>query len=256
MLPIEKANNALKGYLDGSLLFNYQKEYKTIDAEKGFTGYYHLYILSDDEIKEGDWYYIPRTNSVNQCQNDPTELNLERRFGIRKVIATTDSSLEINSNFDYNQLLPNKNNFRFYLPQPSQAFVKKFVEEYNKGNAIKDVSVEYEIKSNAGLGHNEWVYLQHIVGKRYIPVKIEANIYQNTYELGKEDTFEDFELEYNLKVNPKDNTITIKKVKDSWNGKEVKQMLADFLTYCWNKNYQFNGLAHDEVADNWFEENL
>ena len=127
-----------------------------------------------------------------------------------KIIATTDISLVK----EYN------------LPEPSQSFIQKYIEEYNRGNIITDVLVEYEIKSNAGLGHNEWVYLQHIEGKRYVPIKIEANN-QDIYQLGKEDTFEDYELECNLKVNLTDNTITIKKAKDSYSREEVDRMLDE-----------------------------
>jgi hypothetical protein len=53
----------------------------------------HIYITSDEEIKEGDWYYLPRTNSVYKCVEDPTELNLERRLGVAKIILTTDQDL-------------------------------------------------------------------------------------------------------------------------------------------------------------------
>jgi hypothetical protein len=53
---------------------------------------YELYITSDEEIKEGDWYYLPRTNSVHKCI-EATELNLERRLGVAKIILTTDLEL-------------------------------------------------------------------------------------------------------------------------------------------------------------------
>jgi hypothetical protein len=35
-----------------------------------------------------------------------------------------------------------------------------------------------------------------------------------------------------LKINPKDNTITIKKVKDSWNRVELINLLQD----CWSES--------------------
>jgi hypothetical protein len=54
----------------------------------------NIYITNDEEIKVGDWYYLPRTNGVYKCNEDPTELNLERRLGISKVILTTDQSLD------------------------------------------------------------------------------------------------------------------------------------------------------------------
>lgn len=53
----------------------------------------YMYITFDEEIKEGDWYYLPRTNSVYKCKEDPTELNLERRLGVAKIILTTDQEL-------------------------------------------------------------------------------------------------------------------------------------------------------------------
>ena len=175
----------------------------------------HLYIISDDEIKEGDWYLTPK-NTLCKCIKKDNKYVYSLEGGsstdCKKIIASTDTSLTW---IEHDDSVPYPKGTQYRLPQPSLQFIEKYIEEYNKGNMITDVLVEYEIKSNAGLGHNEWVYLQHIEGKRYIPVKIEANIHQDTYELGKEDIFEDFEVETNLKINQKDNTITIKKIKDS-----------------------------------------
>ena len=56
-------------------------------------GTQYMYITSDEEIKEGDWYYLPRTNLVYKCKEDSTELNLERRLGVAKIILTTDQDL-------------------------------------------------------------------------------------------------------------------------------------------------------------------
>jgi len=53
----------------------------------------HIYITNSKEIKIGDYYYLPRTNSVYKCIEDPTELNLERRLGIAKITLTTDGDL-------------------------------------------------------------------------------------------------------------------------------------------------------------------
>ena len=52
-----------------------------------------IYITDDSEIEEGDWYYLPRTISVYKCIEDPIELNLEKRFGVAKIILTTDKDL-------------------------------------------------------------------------------------------------------------------------------------------------------------------
>jgi hypothetical protein len=53
----------------------------------------NIYITNDSEIKVGDWYYLPRTNYIYKCIEDPTGLNLERRLGVAKIILTTDQDL-------------------------------------------------------------------------------------------------------------------------------------------------------------------
>jgi hypothetical protein len=47
----------------------------------------YLLVVDESEIKIGDWYYLPRTNEGYKCQEDPTELEMEKRFGVRKIIA-------------------------------------------------------------------------------------------------------------------------------------------------------------------------
>ena len=123
----------------------------------------HLYIISDDEIKEGDWIMHADKNIF--LHNLPCGNNLHWWI---KIIATTDTSLN--------------------LPQPSQQFIEKYIQAYNKGEIITDVLVEYEAdlstitKVDYGLQH--W--------------------------------------DYKLKINSKDNTITIKKLKDNWSREELE----------------------------------
>jgi hypothetical protein len=47
----------------------------------------YLLVVDESEIKVGDWYYVPRTNKAYKCEYDPTELEMEKRFGVREVIA-------------------------------------------------------------------------------------------------------------------------------------------------------------------------
>lgn len=246
MLPTnEKAIINLNEYRKDVPTLNHSKEISNYETnpyqlirDRGYQPQ-HLYILSDEEIKEGDWCYHSGRGIITQWFNRPG--SYKEKDALRKIIATTDNSLG--------------------LPQPSQSFIEKYVEEYNKGNIITEVMVEYEIKSNAGLGHNEWVYLQHIEGKIYIPIKIEANIHQDTYELGKEDIFEDFEVETNLKINPKDNTITIKKVKDSWSKEDEDLRIAFEKFACavydenYNKDMSFKKIS-ELMSKKWIKENL
>ena len=149
----------------------------------------HLYIISDDEIKKGDYIYCTITNAIEIAKYNHDYLIRDWK----KVIATTDTSLYIHQKETIS--LPER---VFYLPQPSQQFIQKFVEEYNKGNIITDVLVEYELISN-------------------------EEYFGNT--INPDDDVPYFDE--NLKINPKDNTITIKKVKDSYSREEVDRLLDE-----------------------------
>ena len=99
----------------------------------------HLYVLSDDEIKKGDYIYCTITNIIEIAKYNHDDLKRDWK----KVIATTDTSLYIHQKETVS--LPER---VFYLPQPSQQFIEKYIEEYNRGNIISDVLVEYELISN------------------------------------------------------------------------------------------------------------
>ncbi len=53
----------------------------------------------------------------------------------------------------------------------------------------------------------------------------------------------------NLKINAKDNTITIKKLKNSWNREEIIDLIKLFAN-----NYQY--ASNDIGYNKWIEENL
>ena len=167
----------------------------------------HLYALSNDEIKLFDWVYNNKENIVEQI-NSKTQLifvleeNKENQT-FKKIIATTDKTLSQTS--------------RTEIPQPSQQFIQKFVEEYNKGNVITDVLVEYE-------------YLLDDNG--VIPY-------------------------WNLKVNPKDNTITIKKVKNSYSREEVIELCKQaFIDGTYAGGFGPNEKTINSETEKWVEENL
>jgi hypothetical protein len=48
-----------------------------------------LFVLDNSEIKAGVWYFLPRTQSPHFCgsKESEEELNLERDFGVRKILA-------------------------------------------------------------------------------------------------------------------------------------------------------------------------
>ena len=221
MLPTNQKTKYLMVYSDvektkGKLILNGLKndEYKE---------YQHIYIISDDEIKEGDWF-INDLNQIKKCTSRDTEgyIDFEGGFNTKpssckKIIATTDSSLWRPSHKYASAVI--------LLPQPSQQFIEKFIEEYNRGNVITDVLIEYELISN-------------------------EEYFGNT--INPDDDVPYFDER--LKINSKDNTITIKKVKDSWNREEVLKIAMDCMMYGYNGLP--NNLTPIQGMNKWIEENL
>ena len=199
MLPTEDNHSKFAKYILDSSFGGCIKENElcTTTSTIGWSNIFkpqHLYIISDDEIKEGDLY----------IESDHSG------FGFRKykIIATTDTSLNYETPF-YG--MDADNNF----PQPSQQFIEKYIESYNKGNIITDVLVEYEY---------------YFKGE---------DISRET-SLGKL-------LE--LKINTKDNTITIKKLKDSWNREELINIIKKVY-------YDAEVSNCGDTVDKWIKENL
>jgi hypothetical protein len=197
LLPTEKAIDSVNWYYPNAktLVINGKQQ--------------HLYIVSDEKIKEGDWVYNIETKVVYP-------LTLQRGGSLekakqlhKKIIAATDRTL-----IDKNAKYKVSGVFDEGLPQPSLGFIKTFIAEYDNSNVITDVMVEYEMDMNA-------VY--------------------------------DHKLCYNLKINPKDNTITIRKVKDSWSREE----LLPILKACWNGGaFWGSNTPNSHYFDKWIEENL
>jgi len=174
----------------------------------------HLYIISSSEIKEGDWSYNIVSKNIFQADNNFIKLiNQDEIITNKKIIATTDTSLTEDKRTYISGLMDNPN----ILPQPSQQFITKYIESYNKGEIITDVLVEYEkIDVDPDLKQN----------LRYYP--------------------DNFKLK--LKINPKDNNITIKRLKNSWNREEVKQLMID--------SYKISASNNLDQTIKWIEENL
>lgn len=93
----------------------------------------HLYILSDEKIKEDDWYYfnVGYASGVKIAnEEDIEQINFE--INPKKIIATTNENLG--------------------LPQLSKEFIETYILSYNMGSMITldGIMVEYEdfISSN------------------------------------------------------------------------------------------------------------
>jgi hypothetical protein len=101
----------------------------------------HIYIISDEEIKEGDWYFI--TESISKCEskyeaNDLTDI-------CKKIILTTDQDL---------------------IKDGVQAIDDEFLEWFVKNPSCEEVEVE---KTDTFKKTNE-VYIDEITGGNYYEV--------------------------------------------------------------------------------------
>jgi hypothetical protein len=223
LLPTnEKAENCLwMGTAKDSILLNklsigfpYGKETHSLKP-------YYLYVLSDDKIEQNDWVFDSRDNTIYQIK-----LSLDGANVIFKVIATTDSSLQIKKESRKIGHLTFHNVYVDGLPKPSQSFINKYIEKYNKGEIINEIMVEYE-------------------EEKYRPGVVDC---------GSDDLWDSGYNEPDvLKVNSKDNTITIKAVKESWNRAEVKDLIYSF------RNSILIEVSKGQVSnftDNWIEQNL
>ena len=62
---------------------------------------------------------------------------------------------------------------------------------------------------------------------------------------------------YKLNVKVKsDNTITIKKLKESWNREEVEKLLFQYDTFILNYHTKTQKLPLQKDIDKWIEQNL
>lgn len=103
---------------------------KESHIEGGLIIPYHLYIVSDEEIQDGD-LVIPNGlyRSVWEYRTPPCPMPYwgGERSGCKKIIATTDKSIKLLST----ALIP-------------KSFIEYFVKEHGKGSIITKVEVEYK----------------------------------------------------------------------------------------------------------------
>ena len=189
MLPTnQKATNGCLGIVKKSLSDRKIGDLDFFNSEWFFCKEHyipvHIYILSNNKIKEEKlrWIVDNRKGMNGFIHQVSAILNSKV---CPEIIATTDLNLQIH---DKTPIGENKDGLWKCLPQPSQGFIEKYVEQYNKGNIITDVLVEYELTS--------------------IPINNKISIAGYIHE-----------------YKPKYNTITIKKVKVSWTREELENVL-------------------------------
>ena len=163
------ADKSTKLWVNNTNILSYGAEAMTSSNNIGK----HLYILSDDEIKEGDWCVYPG-GAIKQYSGG---------YSIKpqgKIIATTNPELHNPyKTFGNTICLPN-------LPQD---FIERYIKEWNKGNVIDYVLLEYE---------EEWYD-----NNRYLKVNIGGE-----YTLKSDSGFIE-----KLKLHP-NNTVIIHPIED------------------------------------------
>ena len=130
MLPTDEVSGVVykKDYKNGIVKLSVDK-YQ--ESQYHISSSHHLYITTDEEIKEGDW--CVHQGKVKQAIGEAIVSFANEHA--KKIIATTDKSLTIV------QERAGENVWSTWLPQPSQAFI----EHYCKVGGLKEVEVEYEL---------------------------------------------------------------------------------------------------------------
>lgn len=126
---------------------------------------YDLYVVSDEEIKEGDWIYCNhvvesiiqvknKRKSDNDCSIVLLQNNNSRTGEVfekfsRKIIASTEYSLE-------------------KLDKIPDSFIKVYIKVYNGGNLITHTAIDYEsTKMKIQMFNKEYESIPTIDGKGF-----------------------------------------------------------------------------------------
>ena len=113
----------------------------------------HLYFVSDEELKDGEWCYKNSMKKGNMIFEYDSS-NIWHK-GAYKIVATTDESLVY---------LINIGRVRYNLPQISQ----EFIENYCEVGGIDEVEIEYEEDNDPNLWGQD-------IGIAPLRVKIDSN---------------------------------------------------------------------------------
>lgn len=212
MLPTKNAAYIHKNYKTKILI------YEEVACGRNDSDHQHLYIISDEEIKAGDWFLTDDRDWITDNNGNPIWL-LKKCAKVEKGWIFAKGEPDTGLNPDWSKKIIATTDSYLGLARPSDDFIRKYCES---NGAIKDVLVEYIIE------HHDTSEL------------VDMNGVPN----GKSPTTID------IKVSP-DNTITIKPIKDSWNREEVIDLIQKFWL-----SYEKNELEYIDNKDKWIEQNL
>ena len=106
----------------------------------------HLYIISDEKIKDGNWCI--QTN-YEKTHNELVKYKHcdKGSFIFKKIIASTDRSLSICKDCE---ILPGRcymcesHNNPYSISQIPESFIQAYIKAYNEGKPITEVDLEYD----------------------------------------------------------------------------------------------------------------
>ena len=219
MLPTNDQTQIAKGHDNNRFIYADKPMSDTQNNRAGYMNQ-HLYILSSEEIKEGDWC-IDDNNYIFKMTAEFIKNNTHHNWQeyYKKIIATTDEALTYKISVDCGSSIGNTLHTK-NLPRPSDDFLKAFVKANGKG--FDKVLVEYiKLEEPTDDGNS----------KKYI--------------------------QYDLKIAP-DNIITIKPVekgKKDYGIEYLKFIATRFAHECRLKGVVSN---HETCTlfDKWIKENL
>ncbi len=97
-----------------------------------------VYVLTDEEIKEGDWY-LERASDTSWVII-PKKANSDTKGYNKKIIATTNPELTIKVYEDYKPMGENSFKFVQSLPKPTDQFIQQWIAK----GCPEMINVEYE----------------------------------------------------------------------------------------------------------------
>ena len=131
----------------------------------------HIYITSDEKIKNRDWYIAD--NKVYRASVD--HMPELYTYSCKKIILTTNDQL---------------------IKEGVQAIDDEFLEWFVKNPSCEEVEVEKTYVTNSGLGYREYAVLD----SNFKVIEINANIPQTLYYLGKITALYPYEYDINYKI--------------------------------------------------------
>jgi hypothetical protein len=143
MLPTSEASNLI-------LFGGKTKQLIWGNLESGeWVQHQHLYVLSNENINTGDWYYDKVYDRIAQNQGGPIKYSADLNW--RKVIATTNPTLH-NFHMDcpsgkYWEDEPHwmyDDSSKSMIPTLSSDFIQAYIKAHNTHTPIKEILVEYE----------------------------------------------------------------------------------------------------------------